>query len=196
MIAACLIRSGFGVEFSDEDQNDKRHSDLTAHHLRSDRRYSVEIKAKARSGILGKPTLSSTSDVMRHDVSRLLRAALSKPADHERLIFVDMNVPSTSSREQADGVSWQSGAIASVQAAQKQPGKLPASVSGFVVFTNSPSYHMAPDEVYVGIERAFTGFNKPFFAEKLPLLGDAYPEIADLFDAFGMHHVIPNEFKS
>lgn len=196
MIAACLIRGGFAVEFSDEDQIDKRHSDLTAHHRRSGRRYSAEIKAKGRSGLLGKPTQGSARRVMGRDVSRLLRKAFSKPADHERLIFIDMNLPPASSRASGNEVSWQNDAIASIQAVQRQPGKLPVSVFGFVVFTNSPSYHMAVDEIYVGVERAFTGFNKPHFAEELPMLDDAYPEIADLFDAFGMHHVIPDEFKS
>jgi hypothetical protein len=54
MIAACLIRAGFRVQFSDEDQLDKKHPDLIAQHRRSSRYYSVEMKAKGREGILGR----------------------------------------------------------------------------------------------------------------------------------------------
>jgi hypothetical protein len=192
MIAACLIRAGFRVEFSDENQLHERHPDLTAQHRKSGRYYSVEMKAKGRHGILGKPIHGAAPVQPNHDVSRLLRKALLKPADYERLILIDMNLPPASSKDAL--LSWQNGAAASVKAVQSQPGKLPPGVSAFVVFTNLPSLQMPLDELYIGLERAFTGFNKPDFAEGMPTLKEAYPDIADLFQAFSFHHDIPNEF--
>jgi hypothetical protein len=53
---------------------------------------------------------------------------------------------------------------------------------------------MPLDELYIGLERAFTAFNKPDFAEGMPDLSDAYPDIAGLFQAFSFHHDIPDEF--
>ncbi len=104
MIAACLVRAGFSIEFSDEADSNRRHGDGTAHHRRTGRRYSIEMKAKGRAGILGKPGLRPSAEEMKRDVSRLIRDALEKPADSERLIFVDMNLPAPSPGWSGDGI--------------------------------------------------------------------------------------------
>ncbi len=53
---------------------------------------------------------------------------------------------------------------------------------------------MQLDDYYVGLERAFTGFRKPDFATENTLLGDRYPDIANLFDAFNSHDIVPDSF--
>src|SRR5713101_5334527 len=55
MIASCLVRAGFTIEFADEADSTRRHGDATAQHRRTGRSYFVEMKAKGRPGILGKP---------------------------------------------------------------------------------------------------------------------------------------------
>jgi hypothetical protein len=194
MIASCLVRAGFTIEFSDEADSTRRHSDATAKHRRTGRSYSVEIKAKGRSGILGKPGPRPSPEEMKRDVSRLIRDALEKPAQSERLIFVDMNLPAPPSLWSGEGLWWQYDAVASIRAVEAQPGKVAADTSAFIVFTNLPSYQMPMDEYYVGLERAFTGFRKPDFASETTLLGDRYPEIANLFDAFNAHDIVPDSF--
>ena len=93
MIASCLVRAGFTIEFSDELDFTGRQGDATAVHCRTGRSYFVEMKAKGRPGILGKPGPRPSPQEMKRDVSRLLRDALEKPAQGERLIFVDINLP-------------------------------------------------------------------------------------------------------
>jgi hypothetical protein len=192
MIAACLVRAGFAIEFSNEEVSDKRHSDGSALHRRTGRRYSVEMKAKGRNGILGKPGQKPLPEAMSCDVSRLLRDAVAKPADNERLIFIDMNLPFAPNPK--NELWWQHDAIASVRAFEKQPGRAEGCGAGFVLFTNSPAHHMPLHECYVGPEVAFTAFNRPGFAADLPRLGDICPDIADLFDAFRIHDKIPDSF--
>ena len=194
MIAACLIRAGYKLEFSDETDNSTKHFDLTALHPRSGGKYLVEMKAKARSGVLGKPGNVLSSDRIRGNVSRLLRDALTKPAVGRRLVFIDMNLPRTQEVSQLDTLSWQRNAVDSVRAVERQPGKLPEGTSGFVIFTNSPSYHSQPDEIYEGLEVAFTGFNMPNFADGLAMLHESYPDIADIFRAFDQHSYVPDSF--
>jgi hypothetical protein len=194
LIAACLVRAGFSIEFSDESDFTCRHGDATAHHVRTGRRYSVEMKAKGRPGILGKSGLRRSQEEMKRDVSRLIREALEKPAEHKRLIFVDMNLPPPPSAWTDRGVWWQNDAIASIRAVEAKPGNLPGDRSAFVIFTNLPSHQMPLDEYFVGLEQAFTGFRKPDFASENTLLGERYPDIAHLFDAFNTHDIIPDAF--
>jgi hypothetical protein len=152
------------------------------------------MKAKGRPGVLGKPGARPSLNEMKRDVSRLLRDALGKPAQDERLIFVDMNLPPPPDSWSGEGVWWQHDAVASIRAVEEQPGKVGADTSAFIVFTNLPSYQMPMDDYYVGLERAFTGFRKPNFASETTLLGDRYPEIANLFDAFNAHDIVPDSF--
>jgi len=64
----------------------------------------------------------------------------------------------------------------------------------FRVFTDMPSNQMPPDDYYIGLETAFAGYNKPGFAADMPLLGDAYADISDVFDAFRNHDLMPQTF--
>jgi SEC-C motif len=194
MIASCLVRAGFTIEFSDEGDSARRHSDATALHRRTGRSYTVEMKAKGRPGILGKSGPRPSAEEMKRDVSRLIRDALEKPAEGERLIFVDINLPAPPPSWSGEGVWWQHDAVASIRAVEEQLGKVAADTSAFIVFTNLPSYQMPMDDYYVGLERAFTGFRKPDFATETTLLGDRYPDIAQLFDAFNTHDIVPDSF--
>jgi hypothetical protein len=194
MIASCMVRAGFTIEFSDEAGSTRRHGDATAVHRRTGRTYFVEMKAKGRPGVLGKRGVRPPSEEMRRDVSRLLRDALEKPAEGERLIFVDMNLPPASASWSSEGVWWQDDAIASIRAVEAQPGKVTSDTTAFIVFSNLPSYQMPLEDYYVGLEQAFTGFRKPDFATEKTLLGDRYQEIANLFDAFNTHDVVPDAF--
>ncbi len=194
MIAACLVRAGFDFTFSDEEDGSSAHSDGVAVHRRTGKCYAVEMKTKGRPGILGKAGERPSPAAMKGDVSRQLRDALLKPAHDERLIFIDLNLPPPPSGWQGKGVWWRRDAIASKRAVEEQPGNAPDDATGFIVFTNMPSNQMAHDEFYVGLEMAFTAYNKPDFSADMPLLGDAYPDIADLFKAFSNHDQMPQTF--
>ena len=194
MIAACLIRAGFTFEFSNEDDLTSGHCDGVAVHKRTGKRYAVEMKAKGRPGILGKSGEKPLNETMQGNVDRLVRDAFAKPAEGSRLVFIDMNLPPASTSWHGEGIWWQEDAVASKRAVEVQPGKLLPETSGFLIFTNMPSNHMAPEEYYFGLETAFTGFNLPGFAAEIPLLGQAYPDIANLFDAFRNHDLIPETF--
>jgi hypothetical protein len=83
---------------------------------------------------------------MNGNVSRQLREALAKPADTERLIFIDMNLPPPPRDWKGGGVWWQGDAVASKRAVEEQPGNLSSDATGFVIFTNMPSNHLPLDE--------------------------------------------------
>ena len=193
MIAACLVRAGFTFEFSDEEDSTSAHCGGLAVHKRTGKRYAGEMKAKGRPGLLGKPGERPANESMKGKVDRLLREALAKPADDDRLVFIDMNLP-PAPEWPGEGVWWQEDAVASIRAVEAQPGKLPAGTRGLLVFTNLPANHMMLDDYYVGPETAFTGFNRPEFTPDMPVLSESHPDIADLFNAFKNHDRIQETF--
>ena len=77
---------------------------------------------------------------------------------------------------------------------EARPGKVAADTSALIVSTNLPSYQMPMDHYYVGLEQALTGFRKAHFRSNTMLLSDRYPDIANLFDAFNSHDIVPESF--
>jgi SEC-C motif len=77
-VAAALTRAGFEIEFENEDDRSTSHCEFTATHKESNRKFSVEAKHRAGT---------------RFRFGRQLNRALSKHAKHERLVFIDINMP-------------------------------------------------------------------------------------------------------
>lgn len=76
-VAALFIRAGFDIEFEDETDGSRTHCEFTATYKRTGRQFSVE--AKRREGD-------------RPRIGRLFNDALSKQANHDRIIFIDINM--------------------------------------------------------------------------------------------------------
>lgn len=75
-VAASLLRAGFCLEMEDETDRRSTHVEFVATHLASGTKYSVE--AKRREGV-------------RLKFNKLLNRALSKHAEHQRIVFIDLN---------------------------------------------------------------------------------------------------------
>jgi hypothetical protein len=87
----CLVRAGFKIEMVDETGRGPRKVELYAT-SQSGRRYSVEVKARAVPGVLGKTSVDGSPD--RDPTNRIrthLSDALHKPSDAERIVFIDLN---------------------------------------------------------------------------------------------------------
>jgi hypothetical protein len=75
-VAASLLRAGFTLELEDETDRRTTHVEFIATHSATGAKFSVE--AKRREGT-------------RLKVNKLLHSALTKHADHPRIVFVDTN---------------------------------------------------------------------------------------------------------
>lgn len=84
-ITGILAKAGFHIEFEDEADSRRSHCELTATHQQTGRKFSVEAKAvtseSARSGSSASPPR----------IRGKLYDALRKEADHDRLIFIEIN---------------------------------------------------------------------------------------------------------
>lgn len=79
-VSAVFIRAGFSLELENEDESATSHCEFTATAPITGNKYSVEAKAR-------QPFKSNIG------IRRQLGMALSKKADHKRIIFIDVNIP-------------------------------------------------------------------------------------------------------
>lgn len=79
-VAAEFIKAGFGLEIENEEDSRTTHCEFTAVSKKTGRKYSIEAKARQP----GKETTG---------IGNQLYNALRKQAQHERIIFIDVNIP-------------------------------------------------------------------------------------------------------
>ncbi|MCV0380539.1 hypothetical protein [Nitratireductor sp.] len=84
-LVGLFSRAGFRIEFEDEKDKRRTHCEFTATNLGTGRKFSVEAKSvtslSARAGNTDRPP----------NVRGKLFEALSKRADHSRIIFIELN---------------------------------------------------------------------------------------------------------
>ena len=94
IVANALIRAGFTLALEDETDGETKHCEFSATSGVTGKKYWIEAKMRAVSGILGKTDANGTkSDNPLSHLSHHVTAALKKPAADDRLIFVDVNAP-------------------------------------------------------------------------------------------------------
>lgn len=76
-VAALFVRAGFDIEFEDETDGSTTHCEFTATYKRTGKRFSVEAKRREGS---------------RPRIGHLFNDALSKNANYERIVFIDINM--------------------------------------------------------------------------------------------------------
>jgi hypothetical protein len=91
-IASAFLLAGFTLALEDETDPTQKHCEFNATSPVTGKRYWVEAKMRAVAGELGRTTADGTkssnplSSLIKH-----LNRALAKPADCERMIFLDLN---------------------------------------------------------------------------------------------------------
>lgn len=136
-VAAALVRAGFTIALEDETDRSSSHCEFTATYVATGKRYSVEVKSRHRAGFLGHPGTPPPLQSIEADVTRLLVAALRKSALHDRIVFIDINVP-PSEKHILDSV-WFDKLGSDIKRLEQNPQTkdLPGAI---VFFTNFP-YH-------------------------------------------------------
>ena len=185
-VAACFLRAGFGLSFEDENDRESRHCEFVATAPRSGRRYSVE--AKRRSG-------------KKLRIGKRLVDALGKKADHERIVFIELNTPERVVVEKVP--AFMRAAVRHGREAEKividgQP--LPPA---HVIYTNIPHAHFL-EEHGLATAAVYDTFRFPEddyrFEQPFRSIRDAYKanqkhrDIFDLLRSMQSHGDIPITF--
>lgn len=139
-VAGAFIRAGFNIEFENEADGSSTHVEFTATHRQSKRKYSVEAKARHVAGLLGSREGSNEGRIGRRTARQLARA-LSKKANHARVVFIDVNLPGDG-RDCTDRSSWSREVVSAMRRLEgslKVDGE-PAPPA-YVFVTNLPYHH-------------------------------------------------------
>jgi SEC-C motif len=83
LVASVLIRAGFELKLEDEGDGNKTHVEFVATCRETGKSFSVEVKVCDPGRLEGRQSRSRTV--------RQLSGALSKQADHPRLVWIDLN---------------------------------------------------------------------------------------------------------
>jgi hypothetical protein len=184
-IVAALLKAGFSIEFENERDGRTTHCELTATDKRGNK-YSVEAKSRHRPGVLAFPGEQENPDEIKIGIERLLHEALSKNAAHERLVFVDVNVPGGKAFSDASHWLHETGSL--LKEYQKS-SSLPAAL---IVATNHPD-HYAEDRI-VGKhgDALMGGFRRDDLKfTDVEVIRKQYPEYWDLINAVNFLDEIP-----
>jgi hypothetical protein len=191
-VAAAFVRAGFHVTLEDESDLENSHCEFVARHERTALKYAVEAKSRHRPGILGQPGDLQSLDKIETDVYRLLQKALLKKAEHDRVIFIDVNVPP------------QRGAVfetASFKTIADQIKRLEDSQSmekpwpqAFVFFTNHPYHYVGGADPKPPSSIIFTAINMADFKQPDINIMEKYPAIDAVLNSVLNQTEIPHEF--
>lgn len=95
VVARALILAGFSLTLEDESDRGSQHCEFSAISIKTGKKYWIEAKMRSVAGIMGKTEVDgATSRKAENPISKLinhLSAALRKPADSQRMIFIDIN---------------------------------------------------------------------------------------------------------
>ena len=191
-VAATLIRAGFDIEFENEDDRSTSHCEFTATFRKTGMQFSVECKRKEPNPDTGEVSLAK--------IGGLLTAALMKTALHERIVFLDLNVPDEPVElgEIPGFVRFVRGRLRKLEANVANGGKLP---SAYIVLTNRP-HHYHLDKADVGTVALIDGFKIPDFKTDMehPSLRaqlearERHVEMYELLQSMQDHMEVPSTF--
>jgi hypothetical protein len=103
-VAGMLVRAGFSIEFEDEGDSNATHCEYTATRQETGKTFSVEVKTKHWT-TFPKQDDAGCASVRKH-VTRLLRDALKKDSEHERLVMIELALPDESLKDGEPKEPW------------------------------------------------------------------------------------------
>lgn len=193
-VVALFLIAGFAIDLEDEGDPSSSHCDFTATHKPTGRRFSVEVKSRSRPGLLGKQGEVPSVDTVRVDRDSLLKDALRKRAEHERIVFIEVNVPAVGGGK--GGLAWLRDAAGQITRLMNVEHRGPPWPSAIVVFTNKACHFFSDEDPAPGLQSIITGVNMPDFRENAEAtmgpqeLFERHPEIRALVDRLD-HHLVP-----
>jgi hypothetical protein len=183
--AACLLRAGFKIEFEDESDSKRSHCEFTAIHGKTKRSFSVEAKSRHRD--------QESVETPQARMHKILQKALQKQADHERIIFVDVNLPpDTKALFEEEWHKELGTTLKALEDKQRPDDPWPQAIIFFTNRKTSP-WRRQKDENQSTV--LLTAINHPLF--KMPdrrPVERAYPEIGRLFHATNHLSEPPTKF--
>lgn len=190
-VAAWLIRAGFELEYEDESDISRTHCEFTATYQPTGEKYSVEAKSRM---------LMPGSTAPRNlPVSRQLRQALEKLANHKRIVFIELHKP-VHTKEQADRLMDRAERLLQRAESGLVINNSPAPEAYVCLANLSDQYGL--DSSAIGTMVSFRGFKIPdFMGVEFPTIRAAirarekHWPLFQLLKSMEQHRDIPSTFE-
>jgi len=182
-VAATFIRAGFDIDFENEDDGTTTHCEFTAKHRRTGKQFSVE--AKRREG-------------HRVRIGTLFNSALTKNANHQRVIFIDINTRDDATPEQPP--AYLDKAFRRLRSFEGQLLNGQPRPAAYVFVTNMPweLYLDAPEPRCTGLAEGFQipDFKSGVMASLRQVIDarEKHIEMHELLRSLKDHYTIPSTF--
>lgn len=194
--SAAVLKAGFEIDYENEKDGSDSHVEFIATHPQTGRQFAVEVKARNRTIGMDGPI----DDAKRLRVGQKLTKALRKRADHERIVFIEVNIPDVVGEDYSG--TWVESALVQIKEAEDyldSDGK--HYPPAYVVVTNH-AYHNNLEAADIGLQAVADGYRIADFGpgaqvsrfkDYLENLG-RHKEILVLFDSLKEHSHIPITF--
>jgi hypothetical protein len=193
-VIGSMAKAGFRIEFEDESDSTRSHCEFTATHSDTGRKFSVEAKAVTSSS----SRAGASTAPLR--VRGKLFDALRKRADHDRIVFIELN---RAKLTMTDGLpDWAQGIDAELAQAEKELtiDGAPAPAA-YIFVTNRGFVHALDSAQWTEVGMA-CGFKIDDFASRtgapsildLAKAREGHIEMHWLRKALNNHRAIPNSF--
>lgn len=193
-VIATLLRAGFEVELEDERDGSRTHCELAATHKVSGRTFSVEAKARGRPGMLGKQGEGQAPEDIRANIYGLLQRALLKEADHDLIVFLDVNMPPDD--QDLFEKEWFQECVHALRKLEENQSDTDPYPPAFIILTNYPYHYVGNDGIDPGQTSFLTAINRPEFTKAVNVekCQQMHPEIGQLWFSVLNHSKIPERF--
>ncbi len=161
LVASTLIRAGFTLVPEDEADRASKHCEFAAISKKTGKRYWVEAKMRAIDGQLGRTAADGgAGGLSLRKLVKHLNQAFGKPAADDRLIFLDVNVPTV--MEASGEPDWLAPVFRRLAKYEKE--ELGSHRKAYVYVTNLAFYrdlHGAPTLAASPYGLGYFDFNRP-----------------------------------
>ncbi|SDS16772.1 hypothetical protein SAMN05444158_1217 [Bradyrhizobium canariense] len=195
--AAAFLKAGFTLAYENESDGRSSHVEFVATYPRTGAKFSVEVKTRNRSSIEDGPV----DEIKRLRVGNKLNKALSKSAEHTRVVMIEINVPDVVTDPSAtDG--WPRAALDQIRAIEKSPAPDGSEKPSAYVMVTNHTFHNNLGVINASTQVIATGCRIPDFGpdvgfNRLKDVLDSqvrHKEMLALLDSMKTHYEIPSTF--
>ena len=180
-----MIRSGFDIEYEDEEDGLSKHVEFTAIHKKTGEKIAIEAMSRHRNGILSFQKKKLDIKKTRIRVGKLINQAINKEPKIPFIIFIDLNLHPDDIVGFADDPSLRE-LIKSVDTVRQD--ELKKDYFNAIFYTNHP-YHYGDDYSPYAKDHLSAVISQK---QKYPL--SSMQLIETIQKAIMQHRNIPNEF--
>jgi hypothetical protein len=200
-VAGMFVRAGFAIDFADEDNNENTHCEYDVTRAATGKKFSVEVKTRHWDKNFPSDSSEGRRQVCMR-VSRLLRAALGKKAEHDRIAFIELAMSDQSQAgQQTQEPWWMQAAVDGIRDAERvlrEQDLVPPSA--IVIIGNHP-HHLHLDTTSSIVGYAVDGIGPTDFRSGLSgslrdalRFREAHGDFLALWRSIEKHRNIPTTF--